>query len=189
MVICRGMLFILLLFWWCWPFSECIPLPPPLLPGPASSSQDVSISITTDGTGDWGWHKLCLGLCRGTPGVCRGPAPHGKKEKHVFLTSLLRMPYKPAIYFSIVDRRMSWHAFVFLRVCAGAMSTRHTWPWHCAGWRVYTQMFLAPVPLMYQPRICKDGLISIVFDVSSVCCLFDWALVDNRPLLRSLPTV
>ena len=45
------------------------------------------------------------------------------------------------------------------------------------------------VPLTYQPRICKDGFISIVFDVSPVCRLSDRALVDNRPLLRSLPTV
>ena len=42
---------------------------------------------------------------------------------------------------------------------------------------------------MYQPRICKDGFISIVFDVSLVCCLFDQVRVDNRLLLRSLPTV
>ena len=46
---------------------------------------------------------------------------------------------------------------------------------------------LRPVPLTYQPRICKDGFISIVVDLSPVCHLFDRALVDNRPLRRSLP--
>ena len=58
------------------------------------------------------------------------------------LTSSLRMPDKPAIYFSTADMRTSRHAFRFLRLCAGAASTHHAWPWHCAGWRVYPQMFL-----------------------------------------------
>ena len=56
-------------------------------------------------------------------------------------------------------------------------------------WIFAESLYPRPVLLTYQPRICKDGFISIVFDVSPVCCLFDWVLVDNRPLLRSLPTV
>ena len=34
-------------------------------------------------------------------------------------------------------------------------------------------------PFEYQPRICKDGFISIVFDLCQVCRLFDRALVDT----------
>ena len=56
-------------------------------------------------------------------------------------------------------------------------------------WIFASSIYPRPVPLMYQPRICKDGFISIVFDLSQVCRLFDRALVDTRPLLRSLPTV
>ena len=36
-----------------------------------------------------------------------------------------------------------------------------------------------PIPLTFQPQICKDGFISIVFDVSLVCCLFDRVRADN----------
>ena len=49
-------------------------------------------------------------------------------------------------------------------------------------------LYPRPVPLTYQPRICKDGFISIVV-VSPVCCLFDRVLVDNRSLLQSLSMV
>ena len=56
-------------------------------------------------------------------------------------------------------------------------------------WIFASSLYPRPIPLTYQPRICKDGFISIVFNVSPVCCLFDRALVDNRPLLQSLPTV
>ena len=71
------------------------------------------------------------------------------------------------------------------------------------GWRVYTQVFLGvrgntlqcpqtkgtvdfcliPYPghilLTFQPQICKDVFISIVFDVSPECCLFDRVRADN----------
>ena len=40
-----------------------------------------------------------------------------------------------------------------------------------------------PIPLTFQPQ---DGFISIVFDVSPECCLFDRVQVDNQPVLRSL---
>ena len=43
-----------------------------------------------------------------------------------------------------------------------------------------------PIPLTFQPQICKDGFISIVFDVSPECCLFDRVWADNWPVLRSL---
>ena len=43
-----------------------------------------------------------------------------------------------------------------------------------------------PIPLTFQPQICKDGFISIVFDVSPECCRFDRVRADNRPVLQSL---
>ena len=43
-----------------------------------------------------------------------------------------------------------------------------------------------PIPLTFQPQICKDRFTSIVFDVSLECCLFDRVRADNQPVLRSL---
>ena len=40
-------------------------------------------------------------------------------------------------------------------------------------WIFASSLYPRPVPLTYQTRICKDGFISIVFDVSPVCYLFD----------------
>ena len=80
-----------------------------------------------------------------------------------------------------------------------APDKRHCQQWMSllfCGYLPYKSLYPRPVPLtynllllMYQPRICKDGFISIVFDLSPVCCLFDRVQVDNRPLRRSLPTV
>ena len=57
------------------------------------------------------------------------------------LTSLHRMPFKPAIFgFNHGSEDVLTHRF--LRVWPGTVSTRHTWPWHCAGWRGNTQVFL-----------------------------------------------
>ena len=43
-------------------------------------------------------------------------------------------------------------------------------------------LYPRPVLLTFQPQICKDGFISIVFDVSPECCLFDrvWAVVWKK---------
>ena len=118
------------------------------------------------------------------------------------LTSSRRIPYKHAIFCWNADRRASKRVFRFLCVLAGSLVNTSPVACHCAGWRVYTQSFLGvrgftvrwqrtssffcgflPNPfiqdlflLMYQSRICKDGFISIVFDLSHVCRLFDRVL-------------
>ena len=139
------------------------------------------------------------------------------------LTSLHRMPFKPAIF--LFNRRLAdvltcipfFASFAGSRVntphvavtlcrmtCIHASVSRSPRGHgsvapdnrHCRQWMsspicgfLPNALYLRPVPLTYQPRICKDGFISIVFDVSPVCCLFDRVRVDNRPLLRSLPMV
>ena len=90
-----------------------------------------------------------------------------------------------------------------------AVSTRHMWLWHL--WDdVYTRRCFSESEgtlfgalgqkalqsmnefhsflhfCLIQPQICKDGFISIVFDVSPECCLFNRVRADNWPVLRSL---
>ena len=118
--------------------------------------------------------------------------------RFILLTSSHRRPYKHKIVLGTADRRPSKGAFRFLWVLAGALSTRHAWRAIMAMneftllWIFASSLYSRPVPLTYQPGIGKDGFISIVFDLSPVCRLFDRALVDNRPLRdlrQSLPTV
>ena len=46
-------------------------------------------------------------------------------------------------------------------------------------WIFAKSLYPQPVPLTFQPQICKDGFISIVFDISPECCLFDRVRADN----------
>ena len=108
----------------------------------------------------------------------------------LFLTCSLRRPLKPAILFSTADRQTFFESFAGSRVNTPHVAVTFV------GWRVYTQVFLnewvhsfvdfclipypRPIPLTFQPQICKDGFISIVFYVSPECCLFDRVLADNQ---------
>ena len=118
-------------------------------------------------------------------------------------TCSLQRPFKPAILCfnrrlaDVLARIPFFESFAGSRVNMPLVAVTNV------GWRVYTPVFLGirgntpptkgtavnewvhsfvdfcripyprPVPLTYQPRICKDGFISIVFDVSPECRLFD----------------
>ena len=124
------------------------------------------------------------------------------------LTSSHRMPFKPKIYFSIFNRRSAdvLTRILFFASFAGShVNTPHVAVTLCSMMCIHSSVSRSPRghgsvgpgqkglpnPFIhdYQPRICKDGFISIVFDVYPVCYLFNRVRVDNRPLLRSLPTV
>ena len=115
---------------------------------------------------------------------------------------------------STTDRRTSQHAFRFLRVfclphVAVTFVGRRVYTQLFLGVRgnmlrctrtkgtavnewVHTFVdfclipYPRPIPFTFQPQICKDGFICIVFDVSPECCLFDRVRADNRPVLWSL---
>ena len=105
------------------------------------------------------------------------------------LTCLLRKPFKPAILFSTGSRINTPHVAVtfvgwrvYTQVFLGIPGNTLWCPW-TKGTAVneWVHSFVdfclipypRPVPLTFQPQICKDGFISIVFDVSPECCLFD----------------
>ena len=46
-------------------------------------------------------------------------------------------------------------------------------------WIFALSLYPRPVPLTYQPRSCKDGFISIVFDLSPLCRLFDRSIIGH----------
>ena len=116
------------------------------------------------------------------------------------------------------DRRASKRAFWFVCVLAGSLVNTSPMACYCAGWRVYASFLgvygghgsvapdkrhcqqwtsslfcgFLPNPFIQDLFLwctSQEFVISIVFDLSQVCHLFDRALVDIRPLHRSLPTV
>ena len=124
-----------------------------------------------------------------------------------YLTCLIRRPFKPAIFFfnrrsaDVLTRIPFFESFAGSRVNTPHVAVTFV------GWCVYMQVFLGvwentlrcPPDKrhwcqwmsslfcgFFQPQICKDGFISIVFDVSLECCLFDRVRADNRPVFRSL---
>ena len=123
--------------------------------------------------------------------------------------------YKHKIFVGTADRRASKCAFsdlcVFWREpCQHATHAVPSWHLTCTHNRLleslgsrfgspgqkalpainkFTLLWIFALSLYPRPVPCKDGFISIVFDLSLVCCLFDLVPVNNRPLCQSLPTV
>ena len=132
------------------------------------------------------------------------------------LTSSHRMPYKPEI-FCWDGRSVSVYTRIPIFVCfAGRLVSTPRMTCHHGDWRVYTPSFLGvPGVTVGWPRtkgtasnervhsfcgflpnpfiqdLCLEFVKTDLYHchLSLECRLFDRALVDNRPLLRSLPTV
>ena len=124
-----------------------------------------------------------------------------------FLTPSLRRPFKPTIltripFFEsfawsrvntplVAVTNMGWrvHTQVFLRVWGNTLRCPLTKGTAVNEWvHSFADFCLIPyprpIPLTFQPQICKDGFISIVFDVSPECCLFDWVRAGKTTAIK-----
>ena len=118
-------------------------------------------------------------------------------------TSSRRMTSKHANYFRATDRGVSIHAFRFLCVLAIDVYARHRFSESLRsrldglGQKALQTMneftlfvdfclilYPRPVPLTYQPRICKDGFISIVTSSlislwNATCSTGCWSIIGR----------